>query len=205
MFYDLLHKIFTNIWPMLAVFVVVIALLRFFYLQNHREKFTLHKELSYLCGIIYIWMLFEILTMTELNTNSGMNLTPFSEIFRYKIGSSLFKYNVLGNIIIFIPFGYIIGKYVNPKKIWPVIITTFITSIVVEFVQLNIGRSFDIDDVLLNLVGGIIGYLLFVGLSAIKKRLPDVFKSDTFYNILWIVAIILFLIYVFGYWKVVFK
>ena len=205
MFYGLLHKIFLNIWPMLTVFIVVISLLRFFYLQNHRERFVLHKELSYLCGIIYIWMLFEILTMTELNTKSGMNLTPFSEIFRYKIGSSLFKYNVLGNIIIFIPFGYIIGKYVNPKKIWPVIITTTITSIVVEFVQLNIGRSFDIDDILLNVIGGILGYFLFVGLSAIKKRLPDVFKRDWFYNLLWIVAIILFIIYVFGYWKVVFK
>lgn len=201
---NLILKVFNNIWPMLIVFVVAIALLRFFYLQNHREKFQFHKEFCYLISIVYIWLLFEILTMSELNSSAGMNLTPFSEILRYEFGTKMFNYNVLGNIIIFIPFGYLIGVYVNPKKIWPVIITTLITSGVVEFVQLKIGRSFDIDDVILNLVGGIIGYLLYIGLSAISRRLPDFLKSDLVKNIICIVIILLFVIYVFGYWGVIF-
>ena len=202
---NLFQKVMNNIWPMLVVFIVAIALIRFFYLQTHREKFCLHKELSYLFAIIYIWLLFEILTMTELNSTGGMNLVPFSEIFRYKIGTKMFNYNVLGNIIIFLPFGYLIGEYVNPKKIWPVLITTFVTSIAIEFVQLQIGRSFDIDDILLNVAGGLLGYLLYIGLSAISRHLPDFFKSDLFYNILWIVVIVLFGIYIFGYWGVIFK
>jgi len=201
---DLIHRIFNNLWPMLLVFIVAICLLRYFYLQNHREKFCFHKEFLYLISIIYIWLLFEILTMTELNSSSGMNLVPFSEILRYDFGTRMFNYNVFGNIIIFIPFGYLIGNYVNPKKIWPVIITTLLTSSVVEFVQLRIGRSFDIDDIILNLIGGIVGYLLYIGLSAINKRLPDIFKSDLFYNLICIVIIILFGIYFFGYWGVIF-
>lgn len=201
---NLILKIFNNIWPMLSVFVVAICLLRFFYLQNHREKFCLHREFSYLISIIYIWLLFEILTMNELNSSSGMNLVPFSEILRYEFGTKMFYYNVIGNIIIFIPFGYLIGVYVNPKKIWPVLITTLLTSVVVEFVQLRIGRSFDIDDIILNVVGGVIGYLLYVGLSAISRHLPDVFRSDLFYNIISILFIILFGIYILGYWGVIF-
>jgi len=134
---NLILKVFNNIWPMLIVFIVAIALLRFFYLQNHRERFCFHKEFCYLISIVYIWLLFEILTMTEINGTSGMNLTPFSEILRYEFGTKMFNYNVLGNMIIFLPFGYLIGMYVNPKKIWPVIITTLITSGVVEFVQLK--------------------------------------------------------------------
>lgn len=201
---NLIQKVANSVWPMLVVFIVAIALIRFFYLQNHRERFCLHKELSYLFAIIYIWLLFEILTMTELNSAAGMNLVPFSEIFRYQVGTKLFNYNVLGNIIIFIPFGYLIGEYVNPKKIWPVIITTFCTSIVVEFVQLKIGRSFDIDDIILNVIGGLVGYLLYIGLSAINRHLPDAFKSDLFYNVVWIILIILFGIYIFGYWGVIF-
>ena len=55
------------------------------------------------------------------------------------------------------------------------------------------------------MVGGFLGYLLYIGLSAINRHLPDFFKSDLFYNILYIVLIILFGIYVFGYWGVVFK
>ena len=107
-------------------------------------------------------------------------------------------------MIIFIPFGYLIGQYVNPKKIWPVIITTLLTSGVVEFVQLRIGRSFDIDDIILNVVGGIIGYLLYIGLSAINRRLPDFLKSDLIYNIICIILVLLFGIYIFGYWGVIF-
>lgn len=201
---SLILKIFDNIWPMLVVFIVAICFLRFFYLQNHREKFCFYKEFGYLISIIYIWLLFEILTMTELNKSSGMNLVPFEEILRYDVGTKMFNYNVLGNIFIFLPFGFLIGIYVNPKKIWPVLVTTLFTSIVVEFVQLKIGRSFDIDDIILNVIGGLVGYLLYIGGSAIGRRLPAFFRSDLFYNIVCIVLVILFDIYVFGYWRVIF-
>ena len=201
---DLILKIINNIWPMLVVFIVAICLLRFFYLQNHRERFCFYKEFSYLISIIYIWLLFEILTMSEFGSNGGMNLVPFSEILRYDFGTTMFNYNVFGNILIFLPFGYLIGVYVNPKKIWPVIITTLLTSTVVEFVQLQIGRSFDIDDIILNVLGGIVGYLLYIGISAIRRHLPDIFRSELFYNIICIILILLFGIYIFGYWGVIF-
>ena len=201
---ELFHKIFNNIWPMLIVFIVAICLLRFFYLQNHREKFCFHKEFWYLISIIYMWLLFEILTMTELNSATGMNLVPFSEILRYEFGTTLFNYNVIGNILIFIPFGYLIGSYVNPKKCFAVLITTLLTSVTIEFIQLRIGRSFDIDDIILNVLGGILGYLLYIGMSAINRHLPDIFRSDLFKNIFCIIIIILFGIYVFGYWGVIF-
>ena len=77
---------------MLVVFIVAIVLLRFFYLQNHREKFCFHKEFWYLFSIVYMWLLFEILTMTELNSSSGMNLVPFSEILRYDFGSKIRRF-----------------------------------------------------------------------------------------------------------------
>ena len=202
---NLVLKIINNIWPMLVVFIVAIALIRYFYLQSHKEKFCFHKEFSYLITIIYIWLLFEILTMTEINSASGINIIPFSEILRYKVGTKLFYYNVLGNVIIFLPFGYLIGNYVNPRKIWPVIFTTLVTSGVVEFVQLKIGRSFDIDDILLNVIGSIIGFLIYIGINAIVKRLPDFLKSDLIYNLVCIILILLFCIYVFGYWGVIFN
>jgi len=201
---SLILKVFNNIWPMLVVFIVAISLLRFYYLQNHREKFYFYKEFWYLISIIYIWLLFEILTMTELNGSGGINLAPFSEILRYEFGTKMFNYNVFGNMLIFLPFGYLIGVYVNPKKIWPVVITTLLTSGVVEFVQLRIGRSFDVDDIILNVIGGIIGYLLYIGLSAIIRRLPDFLKSDMIKNLVCIILILLFGIYIFGYWGILF-
>lgn len=201
----ILLKIITEIWPMMVVFMVVYTLLRFFYLKNHRNSFSFYKEFLTLISIMYIWLLFEILTMTELNTASGINLVPFSEIMRYKIGTKMFNYSVIGNIVIFIPFGYLVDSYVKPKNIMPVLLMTLITSITIEIVQLNIGRSFDIDDIILNVLGGLLGYLIHVGLKAIQRKLPDMFSRDWFYNLICIIIIALILIYVFGLWSVIFK
>lgn len=201
----ILSKILTNVWPMIIVFIVVYSLLRFFYLKNHRSQFSFYKEFLTLLSIIYMWLLFEILTMAELNSTYGMNLIPFSEILRYEVGSKMFNYSVLGNIIIFIPFGYLVDTYVKPKNIWPVVIITVLSSLTVELIQYNIGRSLDVDDIILNLAGGIVGYLLHIGLKAIERHLPQMFRSDWFYNLICIIIIVLVLIYFLGYWSVVFK
>ena len=201
----ILKKVLGNIWPMLVDFLTAIILMRFFYFKNNRQKFVFYDEMKRLFSIIYIWLLFEILTMTEINTNSGVNLVPFSEIFRYNIGTNMFNYNVLGNILIFIPLGFIISEYIKPKNIWPVIFTTAITSIVVEFVQLKIGRSFDIDDIILNLVGAILGYFIYKFFTWIYQKLPDFCKKESIKNIVCIVIIALLAIYFLGYWSVVFK
>ena len=192
-------------WAMICVFLLTIVLVRFFTIIIHHKKVSFYKEAMNLFALFYSLILFSLLTNSEANIGGGYNIMPFTEMTRYTFGSNLFMLNVVGNILAFIPFGYFIGHYVNPKKIWPVIITSLITGITVELVQLRIGRSFERDDILLNLFGSILGYLLYIGLSAINKKLPDVLKSDLVYNIITIVLLLLFGIYIFGYWGVVFK
>lgn len=199
-----LTKVINEVWPMLTVFMVAIILVRLFYLKSHREKIVLYKECMYLFSILYCWLLFELLTTTEINSNSSINLVPFEEILRYSVGSDMFILNVFGNILIFLPFGFFISHYVKSKSVWPILITSTILSIVVETTQLNIGRSFDVDDIILNVVGSILGYLLYVVLKKIERHLPDFLKSSTFYNILWLVIIAVIAIYFLGYWKVIF-
>ena len=67
-----------------------------------------------------------------------------------------------------------------------------------------IGRSFDIDDIILNVIGGILGYLLYKFLSSIRDHLPSVLRSEICYNILTIILIIIFGIYLYQYWGVIF-
>ena len=64
-----------------------------------------------------------------------------------------------------------------------------------EFVQLCIGRSFDVDDIILNSLGAIIGFLIYIGLGAIKKHLPGIFKKDIIYNILCFIILIIMVLY----------
>ncbi len=184
-----------DIWPMLTIFLVVIISIRVTYVRVNHEKFIFHKEFLNLVFVVYALLLFQMLTNTELNTSGGLNLIPFTEILRYKVGTPGFNLNVIGNIAMFIPFGYFVSGYVKASKISHILFISTITSSTVEFVQHFIGRSFDVDDILLNVTGAIIGFLLYVGFSAIKKHLPRFFRSDTFYNILCIVLSILVVLY----------
>ncbi len=187
-----------NMWPMLTIFLVVIACVRIAAIKSNNEKLVFYKEFSNLLFIIYILLLYELLTRSELNHNSGFNLAPFTEMFRYPIGSKGFYFNVVGNIVMFIPFGYFISTYIKPKKMLPILLVSIISSTTVEFVQSCIGRSFDVDDILLNAVGALIGFLLYVSFNAIKKFLPGIFQNELFYNIISIIVLILMVIYVLG-------
>ena len=192
-------KTFNGIWPMLTIFLVVLVTVRIAYILNHREKFCFYKEFLSLVFLIYILLLFQLLTSTEINQSSGINYVPFTEILRYEFGSKLFIYNVVGNILAFIPFGYFISYYIKAKKLTPLFLVTLIVSASVELVQLKIGRSFDVDDIILNVLGGMCGYLLYVGLTAIKNHLPKFLQRDFFYNLLCILFICLFAFYYLKY------
>lgn len=186
-----MNKALTDVWPMLTIFIVVITSIRLMYLHNSNEKFVFYKEFVNLLFIIYALLLYELLTNTELNTASGMNLVPFTEIMRYPIGSRSFYVNVIGNIIIFIPFGYFVSSYVKANKLSHILFVSVFTSLTVEFVQHYIGRSFDIDDIILNVLGALIGFLIYIALNAIDKHLPKFFRSDLFYNLLCILLLII--------------
>lgn len=195
MIVDTLSSAIRDIWPMLVIFLVVLIAIRISYIKINHEKFIFYKEFLNLIFIVYVLLLFQLLTSTEMNTNSGLNIVPFTEIFRYEMGSKLFIFNVIGNIVVFIPFGYFVSGYVKANKVSHILFISVITSLTVELVQLQIGRSFDIDDILLNVVGSIIGFLLFIGLTAIKKHLPRFFQSDLFYNVLCVLLFIVVFIY----------
>ena len=188
--------ILKNSWPMIVIFLIVIVAVRIAYLNSNNKKIVLYEEVLNLGFIIYALLLFELLTTSE-SARYGLNLIPFTEIFRYPIGSTLFFYNVIGNIIIFIPFGYFVSRYIKAKKITPIFIISLVTSLTVELVQLQIGRAFDIDDIILNVTGALTGFLIFIGISAIINHLPSIFRKEWFYNLICAILILALIIYIY--------
>ena len=57
----------------------------------------------------------------------------------------------MGNILLFIPYGFLSSYYLDNKKFGVITILTIITTLTIETVQYYIGRVFDIDDIILNL------------------------------------------------------
>lgn len=171
-----IFNIFYNLFPMVLLFTIVISIIRITSLVYAKEKIVIYKELKTLVAIIYIFSLFYLVTTTDFESYSN-NFIPFKEMTRYHLSSKLFFRNVIGNIILFVPFGYLVTDMITEKAnkchiLIPVSIT-FITSLIIEIIQMNIGRSFDIDDIILNFIGGIIGYIIFITIHAIFKRIKD--------------------------------
>jgi len=190
-------EVLNTTWPTLVIFLTIIILLRVFTILNTSKKFILHEELLLLLFITYILFLFELVTSRDVYMN-GTNLIPFREMFRYPVGSENFNRQVVGNILLFMPFGFFATYYTKIKKISSISFMSILVSLTIEVVQKYIGRSFDVDDIILNVVGGILGFLVYIGLDAIRKKLPSIFQKDGFYNFLSILLVIIICLYLFG-------
>ena len=105
------------------------------------------------------------------------NLIPFKEIrrfirYRHVVGFHVFFINVFGNIIAFMPMGFFLpavtGKKLSGIQIF---LLSFFVSLLVETVQLltKLG-CFDVDDLILNTLGGFLGYLIYRTLHLLLGR-----------------------------------
>lgn len=176
-------------WPTVIISVVVLVSFRICYLVKNRQKLILYKELLGLSFVIYALCLFQVVTFQDNVTWATNNFIPFREMLRYNIGSHLFVKNVLGNMLMFLPYGFFVSFYLKNKKPWLTLILTVIASFSIELVQMVIGRVFDIDDILLDLLGGYLGYLVYYWLSKLYDKIPETLKSEKSLNI--VAAIIL--------------
>ena len=177
-------------WPMVIISTIVMVSFRICYLIRNNEKIVLYKELMMLVFGIYILCLFQVVTFQDDTSWASNNFIPFKEIFRYRIASRLFFKNVLGNMIMFLPFGFFVSYYLKVEKIHMPVVLTLIASLSIELVQLSIGRVFDVDDIILNLLGGIMGYFVYSILRIIGESLPGFCKKEWFLNILSVVLFI---------------
>ena len=197
----MITDLFPDVWPIIIIITVIACSLRIAYLIKNHQKFCFYKELFMLVFILYVMCLFEIVTLQDNNYGLS-NFIPFKEIFRYQIGSRLFVKNIIGNILLFLPYGYFTSDYLKSKNVWSIALLTALVSITIEIVQLKIGRTFDIDDCLLNTCGGVLGFYLYTVIEKIKINLPKIFKTDGFMNFIVILILILVIIYL-SDWQVI--
>lgn len=182
-------------WPMIVISIVIIVSLRLSYLLKNKEKIVLYREIMMLVFIIYILCLFQVVTFQDDVSWASNNFIPFKEIMRYKITNRLFIKNVLGNMIMFLPFGFFTSLYLKSEKITLPLLLTLIASLSIEIVQMIIGRVFDVDDIMLNLIGGALGYLVYSMFRNMSNHLPSFCRKEWFLNI---VSVIILVSLVFG-------
>lgn len=190
-----IKDVLVGTWPMIALSCVVLIAIRLAYLIKNKQKFSIGNEMMMLTFIVYVLCLFQIVTSQDVSGVHGINVTLFKELTRYQIGSRLFYRNIIGNIIMFVPFGFFTSYYLKLDKKRIIFYLTLIVSVVIEFIQLKIGRAFDVDDIILNMVGGMLGYYLYRLMDRIFGDLSDTIKG-TFIVIGILVSIVIIAILV---------
>lgn len=184
-------------WPTLVIVLTIVIILRVTYIMtSDKRKFCLHEEIFEILFLAYLVLLFQLVTSQDL-PGGGTNLMPFREILRYDVGTKAFYKQVFGNILLFIPLGYFATSYCKIKGLGTITLVSLLSSLTIEVTQHYIGRTFDIDDIILNVVGGIVGFLLYTALSAIRNHMPKFLQRDWFYNLLSILILIVLVLYIY--------
>lgn len=133
--------------------------------------------------VLYILFLFYFLLFSDWygRSSGGMreyhyNLELFKEIrrfwtYREQLGFFAFA-NLAGNVLIFVPFGFFMpmaSRYWN-RSFFLTVFYSFGLSFFVEVFQLltKVG-CFDVDDMLLNTLGGVCGYVMFAVCNGIRR------------------------------------
>ncbi|SHJ21981.1 VanZ like family protein [Parasporobacterium paucivorans DSM 15970] len=146
---------------------------------NVRRLKILSRSLFVLYLFVAIYFLFfsEAMGRTVASQGYRYNLVLFKEINRFlsnvgTLGLYAVVLNIAGNILVFIPFGLLVPVIsIQKRGFLFVAFMAFGFSLLVEAVQLilKIG-CFDVDDLLMNTIGGCIGYLIFLVYRKISYR-----------------------------------
>jgi glycopeptide antibiotics resistance protein len=147
--------------------------------MRHQKIILVTLLLCYLMALFYV-------TLFAWNYGASLgpagpggrnyNVIPFRSIYRIAVFSPTIADPIrilLGNIVLFFPLGFLL------PSIWPkvrrftlVFCISFIVSLLIELSQfLFTHRVANVDDVILNTLGGLIGLLVFTGVYWTKKRI----------------------------------
>lgn len=132
--------------------------------------------------VLYVGFVVWFLIFSDWYGRSGVmqeyhyNLELFREIKRFwdyrdQLGIYAMITNLFGNVLIFAPFGFFLPMASRYRSFFSTLYASFGLSLCVEVFQFvtRVG-SFDVDDLLLNTIGGIIGHILYVVCETVGRH-----------------------------------
>ena len=130
----------------------------------------------YIIFVFYFLLISEIYGRIDKMQEYHYNLVLFREIkrfwnYREQLGMFATATNLLGNVLIFLPFGFFMAMASRYRSFLNTLIYSFALSLTIELSQLfmKVG-CFDVDDLLLNTIGGILGFITFLICNVIRRN-----------------------------------
>lgn len=181
-------KIALLIWPFIGVLLTV-PLLAYQYVKYHRLP-LLRVAISYLfilyaIGVFFAFTLYPFpddFAKACSSLGEGTQLIPFYTVVSLVQDTGRAVLQILLNMIFFLPLGVFLRSFWGRKLLSSTVII-FACSLSVELLQLThiLGilpcqyRLFDVDDLIVNTIGGVAGYTL-------AKYLPDLSNTQKFFE-----------------------
>lgn len=135
---------------------------------------------GYMALLTYLLFFAEAAGRKTGYTEYHYNFIPFDTMRRYlvyggTVGRNAVLINLLGNVLAFLPFGFFLPViFQKCRRLWITVLLTALFSMTVEVIQLvTMVGSCDIDDLILNTLGGLLGYLLFLGYVRVRGRITE--------------------------------
>lgn len=130
---------------------------------------------------------FPNITLMKIDLNVNVNVIPFVYMITDAANAAL-------NVLLFIPFGFFLPVLWNEfRSVKRVLKIGFFTTFVIEISQIFTSRATDIDDVITNCVGTLIGYMIAYWFTkAFTRRILTSCKFNDFYIICISVVMIMF-------------
>ena len=167
----------------IVIVLIVYIIIRLFYLKGQKKsKIKWVREILLAVFIAYTAAMFILLFLNHMaglslftdkgffnpieriRDNIGVNFIPFKsiyEIYMFSVSPTVVIRNILGNIVLFIPISFLMGiLWEKWGKMKNMLLFSLLVPCGIEFIQLFIGRAVDVDDVILNFVGLMIGFLV---------------------------------------------
>ncbi len=187
--------------PYMVAALIIFLITRFIYYRKEGvpfRKINKYHEIGLLLLILFVTGLASKTVLPTFYFHEGhigvmgygyeevidkLNLIPFNKITETQnvISRGIWSYfivEVLGNIGMFIPIGFALPMlWKRYEKLWVTALTCLAASLFIELVQLITPlRATDVDDLIMNTLGGIIGYLIYLLIRRLSKRATDKWK-----------------------------
>ncbi len=135
---------------------------------------VLYAALGYCLSLIYLTILWYWPFLTFHAGYYLLNLKPFVWLSQtYEMGAAKMLEQLVLNIGMFVPWGLLLPMtFPRLRALWKTALTVLSTTLGIETLQYFLGRSADIDDVIMNLAGGLIGYAIFALCNRAFKGRP---------------------------------
>ncbi|MFC4558685.1 VanZ family protein [Virgibacillus kekensis] len=170
-----MHYIYSLPYEFLLLSLIIYTPIRLYLLKRQGRKVSYWRELVYILWLLYLESLLYLTVFPHSDVIrsdwTGVNLIPFDTIEDYIFlfthgGIFAASVNLIGNIVVFVPIGFLLVLTNRKISFWKVFVIGFLTTLAIEWVQYALSqsgllaRSSDVDDLILNTFGVIAGYIL---------------------------------------------